>query len=161
MSHDDIESPIYRADLDIAFQTIDQLQNIVLPVRTLLISKGTVFNLDLPTINYTAELHLARDVYTVDNLGTKSTSPIVFFFKFWSREGVQFAVHLGSPAVALTGAAKLDKIKDSPFELTKALTGLNDTCADRGVALLAEDDLKNALTTAGTTLFDLINAVII
>ena len=45
MSHSDIESPIYRNDLELAFKIIDDLEQIVLPQRTVIVAKGTLFNL--------------------------------------------------------------------------------------------------------------------
>ncbi|MCO5936887.1 AAA family ATPase [Mucilaginibacter sp. RB4R14] len=157
MSHSDIESPIYRNDLDLAFKTIDDLKTISLPTRKVLIDKGAVFNLVLAAINYTAIIEIAKDVYIVESSGAKTISPIIILFKTWIREGVEFASPKGVPAIAITGAERLEKIKESPFTLDKAVHGLNVTYIDRAIAEITGNDLLSALTVAGKTLFDIMD----
>ncbi|TDW52734.1 hypothetical protein EV144_1011427 [Flavobacterium sp. 270] len=156
MSHSDLESPIYKNDLELAFKTIDDLQKIVLPIRKVIIEKDSLFNLELPTINYTAEIVIAKDAYLVEHNSTKSISPIEFFFKTWTREGIEFAVPTGSPPNALTNNDRLEKIKTSIFTIKKAVGGLNVTCIDRGQAEISEEDILKALVFAGETAFDII-----
>lgn len=156
MSHSDIESPIYRNDLELAFRTIEKLERIVLPKRTVIIEKGKIFNLSLPAINYTAEVEIAKDIYLVEHDGAKTETTISFFFKTWTREGVEFASPTGT-AIAITGIEKLERIKKSRFTLDEAVEGLNHTCTDRRVANISVQDLKVALTLAeGDVLNDLI-----
>lgn len=157
MSHSDLESPIYKNDLELAFKTIDDLQKIVLPTRKVIIDKGSLFNLELPTINYTAEIVIAKDIYLVEHNVTKSISSIEFFFKTWTREGIEFAVPKGSPPTAFNNTDRLDKIKASPFNIEKAITGLNVTCKDRGQAEVSENDILKALVFAGESAFDIID----
>ncbi len=157
MSHSDIESPIYRNDLLLAFKTIEDLGGIVLPKRTVIVNKGTVFNISLPAINYTAQVEIAKDIYLVEHNGTKTETSISFFFKTWTREGVEYAVPTGVPAIAVTNAGRLEHIKSSPFTIDKAVNGLNATFTDRGVANINEQDLYNAMTLDGDTLFNIIN----
>lgn len=149
MSHSDIASPIYRNDLDLAFKTIQDLEAIVLPKRTLIIEKGTLFNLSLSAIDYTAQLEIAKDIYIVEHNGTKTETAISFFFKTWTRAGVVHAAPKGVPAKAVTNIEKLEKIKESPFTLDTAIVGLNGTFQDRGVAQITVQDLKVAMTLAG------------
>ena len=156
MSHSDIESPIYRNDLELAFRTIEKLERIVLPKRTVIIEKGKIFNLSLPAINYTAEVEIAKDIYLVEHDGAKTETTISFFFKTWTREGVEFASPTGA-AIAITRIEKLERIKKSPFTLDEAVEGLNHTCTDRRVDNISVQDLKEALTLAeGDVLNDLI-----
>lgn len=157
MSHSDLESPIYKNDLELAFKTIDDLQKIVLPTRKVIIEKGSLFNLELPTINYTAEIVIAKDIYLVEHNVTKSISSIEFFFKTWTREGIEFAVPTGSPPTALNNTDRLDKIKASPFNIEKAITGLNVTCNNLQKALINEEGILKALVASGETLFDIID----
>lgn len=149
MSHDDIESPIYRNDLEKAFEIIEELGKIILPTRRLLIEKGTIFNINLPAVNYTAVIEIANNIYLVENNGAKSISAISFFFKTWIREGIVFAKPMGVPAIAMTGNERLEQIKTSPFSISKAVTGLNATFTDRGVANINEEDLLKSMTLAG------------
>lgn len=157
MSHSDLESPIYKNDLVLAFKTIDDLQKLVLPTREVIITKGSVFNITLPLINYTAEIVTAKDIYLVDNLVSKTISPINIFFKTWTREGVEFALPKGSPPIALTNANRLEKIKISPFPIEKVVIGLNVTSIDRGQVEVNEEDILKAMTASGKTLFEIIN----
>lgn len=149
MSHSDIESPIYRNDLELAFQTIQDLEAIVLPKRTLIIEKGTLFNLSLPAIDYTAQLEIAKDIYIVEHNGAKTETTISFFFKTWTRAGVLHAMPTEVPATAVTNVERLEKIKESPFTLDKATDGLNVTFRDRAVAEITSQDLKVAMTLVG------------
>ncbi|PUV22537.1 AAA family ATPase [Sphingobacterium athyrii] len=158
MSHSDIESPIYRNDLELAFQTIQDLEAIVLPKRTVIIEKGTIFNLSLPAIDYTAQLEIAKDVYIVEHNGTKIETTISFFFKTWTRAGVLHAIPTGVPPGAMTNVNRLEQVKSSPFPIDKAVNGLNVTFTDRGVVNINEEDLQNAMTLAGDTLSALINS---
>lgn len=149
MSHSDIESPIYRNDLELAFKTIEDLERIVLPRRTVIIKKGEIFNLSLPAINYTAKIKISKDIYLVEHNGAKTETAISLFFQTWTREGVEYAVPKGVPAIAVTNAERLEKIKTSLFTLDKALEGLNVTYKDRTLAEISTHDLKVAMTLAG------------
>lgn len=156
MSHSDIESPIYRNDLELAFRTIEKLERIVLPKRTVIIEKGKIFNLSLPAINYTAEVEIAKDIYLVEHDGTKTETTISLFFKTWTREGVEFANSARKPT-AITGIERLEQIKTSPFTLEKSLRELNKIYSDREIDNISIQDLKVALTLAeGDVLNDLI-----
>ncbi len=155
MSHNDLESPIYKNDLDAAFKVIDDLQNITLPVRTLLIEKGSQFNLNLAAINYQADIEIAKNVYSINDNGTNTISPVSIHFKDWTREGVQYAKPTGVPPEAFANGERLTKIKESPFTIEKAFTGLNVTYRDRGVAEITSEDLLRNLTKAGDVLYDI------
>lgn len=156
MSHSDIESPIYRNDLELAFSTIEELERIVLPKRTVIIEKGKIFNLSLPAINYTAEVEIAKDIYLVEHDGAKTETTISLFFKTWTREGVEFANSARKPT-AITGIERLEQIKTSPFTLEKSLRELNKIYSDREIDNISIQDLKVALTLAeGDVLNDLI-----
>ncbi len=157
MSHSDIESPVYRNDLELAFQAIRDLEAIVLPKRTVIIEKGTLFNLSLPAIDYTAQLEIGKDIYIVEHNGAKTETAISFYFKTWTRAGVLHAAPTGVPATAVTDVERLEKIKESPFTLDKATDGLNVTFRDRAVAEITALDLKVAMVLAGG---DVLNNII-
>jgi hypothetical protein len=157
MSHSDIESPIYRNDLELAFKTIEDLEVIVLPQRTLIVAKGTLFNLSLIAINYTAQVEIAKDIYLVEHKGAKTETEITFFFKTWKREGVEFAVPKDVPAIPVINVQRLEQIKSSPFTLDKAIDGLNVTFKDRGIAEINTQDLKLAMALAGG---EILNSII-
>jgi hypothetical protein len=157
MSHSDIESPIYRNDLELAFTTIEDLQRIVLPKREVIVNKGTIFNFSLPAINYTSQVEISKDIYLVEHNGTKTETSISFFFKTWTREGVEFSVPKGLPAVSVSNNERLEQIKGSPFPIDKAVIGLNVTFTDRGVPNINEEDLQNSMRLDGDTLFNIIN----
>lgn len=149
MSHSDIESPIYRKDLELAFQTIQALDTIVLPKRIVIIEKGTLFNLSLPAINYTAQVEIARDIYLVEHNGAKTETTISFFFKTWTRLGIEYAVPTGDPAIVLSNLKLLERVKSNPYTLEVAVNELNKTYRHRGVAEINIQDLRVALTLAG------------
>lgn len=157
MSHSDIESPIYRNDLELAFKSIQDLEAIILPKRSVVIKKGTIFNITLPIIDYQAQIEIAKDVYLVEHNGAKTETMICFFFKTWTRAGILHAVPTGVPPKAVTNLERLELIKCSPFTLDKAVEGLNVTHRDRAVAEITPYDLKVAMTLAGG---DILNDII-
>ena len=157
MSHNDLECPIYKNDLEAAFKVIGDLRSIALPTRTLIIKKGSQFNLNLAAIDYQADVKIAQNIYRVDNNGTQTTNPVTIHFKAWTREGVKFAKDKGSPPEAIEGVENLIKIKGSPYSIDKATNALNITHRDRGVAIITSDDLLKNLTKGPDVLYDLLN----
>jgi hypothetical protein len=149
MSHSDIVSPIYRNDLELAFKTIQDLEAIVLPKRRVIIEKGTLFNLNLAAINYTAQVEIAKDIYLVENNGVKIETDVSFYFKTWTRLGIEYAVPTGDPAIALSNLKLLERVKSNPYTLEVAVNELNKTYRDRGIAEINIQDLRVALTLAG------------
>jgi energy-coupling factor transporter ATP-binding protein EcfA2 len=149
MSHSDIKSPIYRNDLELAFKTIQDLEEIVLPKRTVLIEKGMVFNLSLPAIDYTAQIEIAKNVYILEHNGAKTETTISFFFKTWARAGVLHASEKGVPPITATNSKLFTQIINSPYTLEKAVKALNVTHRDRGIVEITENDLKVAMTSVG------------
>ena len=160
MSHDDVNSPIYRSDLEQMFQTLADLEAIVLPQRTVLLNKGLLLTLVLPAINYTAELEISKTVYVVDSNGTKRVSPITFYFKTWTRETVVHAAPTGSPPTAIDNLQLLGKIKEGEWTLEKAVNGLNTTYNDRGVPPITEADLMNSIWNQADTLETIVQTAI-
>lgn len=152
MSHDDVESPIYKNDIEEAFKVVDDLQKINLPKREVVIEKNKVFTLTLPAISYTAELVSAAYVYKINNDGNLSFSTPRFSFKKWTREGVDFAMDTGSPPTAYSQDARLNDILRGPYTLEVITTALNRTFTDKGVANIIETDLKDAMVCDGKTL---------
>ncbi|WP_138433413.1 AAA family ATPase [Winogradskyella algicola] len=152
MSHDDIESPIYKNDIEAAFKVIDDLQKIELPKREVVIEKNKVFTITLPAISYTAELVTATYVYKIDNDGDISFSTPEFSFNKWTREGVDFAMDTDSPPLAYTQDAKLNDILRGPYTCEVITNALNRTFTDRSVPNIVETDLKNAMECDGKTL---------
>ncbi len=152
MSHDNIESPIYKNDIEAAFKVIDDLQKIELPKREVVIEKNKVFTITLPAISYTAELITANNVYKIDNDGDISFSTPLFSFNKWTREGIDYAMDSDSPPQQYSQADKLRIIANGPYNLIQMLSSLNRTFTDRGVANIVETDLKSAMECDGKTL---------
>ena len=152
MSHFDIESPIYKNDIEAAFKVIDDLRKIELPKREVIIEKNKVFTITIPAISYTAELIAAAYVYKIDNDGDISFSTPIFSFNKWTREGIDFAMDTDSPPLAYTQDAKLNDILRGPYTCEVITNALNRTFTNRGVANIVETDLKNAMECDGKTL---------
>lgn len=154
MSHNDVDSPIYKNDLETAFKVIEDLSNLKLPQRTLIVEKENKFKIEIGEINYEADISIARNVYQVQNGEDITISPIVFFFNDWRREGVQYAKPSGNPVEAITGAERLTKIKESPFPLDKAIQGIYGPL---GLALPSTDDFMKLFKNHEKTLYELVN----
>src|SRR5690606_12053822 len=126
-----------------------------------LLNKGQLLTLDLPAINYTAELEISKTIYVVSSNGTKTISPIAFYFKTWSRETVVHAARTGSPPTAIDNVQLLGRIKDGEWTLEKAVNGLNTTFNDRGVPTITEGDLMNSIRNQADTLEFIVQTAII
>lgn len=153
-SHSDLTSPIYRNDLQMAIDAINELRTIVLPKRKVIIEKGTLFNLNLAAINYTAQIEIAKDIYLVENNGVKTETDVSFYFKTWTRLGIENANPIGVPAIALSDIQLLERVKSKPYTLKVAVNELNKTYRDRAVAEINIQDLRVALTLAGGELLN-------
>ncbi len=160
MSHSSLDSPIYRSDLELAFQAIQELTDLKFPQRTTVLDKGTALSLVLPAINYTAEVTLAKNIYMVEHNGSKTVTPIVIYFRTWQREGVEYAVPKGVLPPAVTNMERLVQIKSSPFSLQKAVEGLNVTYTDRGQPVIVEQNLLQSLSLLGDTLQNILEVSI-
>lgn len=156
MSHSNIESPIYKNDLENAFKVIEDLKNIDLPTKEILVEKGSHFKLELTAINYEADVQIVENLYRIDNNGIKSISPIKIMFREWTRLGVRYAKDTGDTPDSYTNNERLERIKNRPFSIEEAVVGLNKTYRDRGVAEITADDLLTNLMRNGRSLFDII-----
>ncbi len=157
MSHSDIESPIYKNDLENAFEVIEKLKTINLPKKTIVVEKGSHFELNLTAINYKADIQIAENIYIIDNNGEKSISPIKIMFKDWTRAGVKYAKDTGENPEAYTNNEQLAKLKDYKVSIEKAVEALNRTFRDREVAEIDEETILKNLSKDGETLYDIIN----
>ncbi|WP_222982972.1 AAA family ATPase [Flagellimonas meishanensis] len=155
MSHDDIQSPIYKNDIDEAFKVIDDLKKIKLPSKLLVIEKNQIFNINLPAISYVAEVILANNVYKIDNDGTITFTIPEFIFLNWERLGVNYAKMTGNPPAAYTKSKRLDILKRSPYKLDKIIVSINRTYDEQGQPLITVSDLKNAMSCEGKNLTQL------
>jgi hypothetical protein len=156
MSHDDLKGPIYKIDLENAFKVINVLKDLNLPVRTLLIKKGTMFNLVLDAIDYHASIEIAKNLYIIAHNGKKGFSPILIFCKEWTRMGVKFAKPTGCPPEAISERERLSRILNDSWPIDKVLKSLNQTFRDRKIAEISINDLLKNITTIETTLSDLL-----
>jgi hypothetical protein len=159
MSHNNIESPIYKSDLDKAFKVIEELDKLILPSRKILVEKGTVFNINLTAITYVAEIEIAENIYEVDNNSTKTISPVYTFFKHWNIEGVDYAKMAGSPPESYSGTELLQKIIERSFSINEATENINKTYSDRGVPIITSEDILKNMVLSGNVLFDILNPV--
>ena len=152
MSHDDVESPIYKNDIEEAFKVVDDLQKINLPTREVVIEKNKVFTIDLPAISYTAEIITANNIYKINNDGAVTFSSPDFTFISWSRLGVNNAKMTGNPPQEYSKAEWLNVLSKGPYKIDKILVSLNISFTDMGLPNIPLDDLKNAMTCDGKTL---------
>lgn len=157
MSHSDLESPIYKHDLETAFTVIEELKSLTLPTRTLIIEKGSSFQLSLTDIDYHADLEIAKNVYSVNNNGVVTKSKVEFYFKDWTRQGIQHAKPTGDPVAPVTGVERLQQIKMSAFSVEKATTALNATFSEKGLAEISTEDILQNSIKSGNVLYDILN----
>ncbi|MDX1828237.1 MAG: AAA family ATPase [Lutibacter sp.] len=152
MSHNDIDSPIYKNDIDAAFKVIEDLERIDLPKREVVIEKNKVFTITLPAISYTANVIVANNVYKIDNDGTITFSTPEFTFINWERLGVNNAEMTGNPPKEYSKADFLNILAKGPHKIDKVLESINRAYTDQSISNITLDDLKNALSCNGKNL---------
>lgn len=110
-SHSDIKSPVYRVELEKAFDAIQHLSAIPEIKRSVVAGIGSrfVYN-NTVNHNYTMELELAENIYKVTCGAVSSISVYKFRIVDWNWNGVQFATSLaGNP---MTGQQLIDFCND-------------------------------------------------
>lgn len=152
MSHNDIESPIYKNDLEKAFDVVEKLKSIKLPKQKVLIEKNKRFDIEIPSISYNAELIAANNICKIDNNGEISCSKPEFHFVTWSRENIEFAKPTDSPPLAFNNNEKLADILKPAYGLDKILFSINSTLADRGEDTIELQELKDIMIADDKTL---------
>jgi exopolysaccharide biosynthesis predicted pyruvyltransferase EpsI len=85
----------------------------------------------------------------VEHNGVKTETDVSFYFKTWTRLGIEYAAPTGDPAIALSNVKLLERVKSNPYTLEVAVNELNKTFRDRAVAEINIQDLRVALTLAG------------
>lgn len=110
-SHSDINSPVYRSELEKAFTAIRHLSGIPEIIRTIAAPIGSrfVYN-NAANHNYTMELELAENIYKVSCGATTSISTYKFRIVDWNWNGTQFATALAGNA--MTGQQLIDFCND-------------------------------------------------
>jgi energy-coupling factor transporter ATP-binding protein EcfA2 len=94
-SHSDIQSPIYRSELEKAFNAIQHLSAIPEITRVVVAPLGSRFvYLNGANHNYTMELELTDNIYKVTCGTVGSISKYKFRIVDWNWSGVQFATNL-------------------------------------------------------------------
>lgn len=98
-SHSDIKSPVYRAELEKAFNAIQHLSVIPEIKRTIVASLGSRFvYTNTANHNYSMVLELSDNIYKVSCGTANSISLYKFRIVDWNWNGVQFATSLvGNP----------------------------------------------------------------
>ncbi|WP_163377801.1 AAA family ATPase [Cyclobacterium sp. SYSU L10401] len=154
MSHHDIESPIYKNDLKDAFKVIEDLRQLQIPQRNLLIEKNLRFILEIPQLQYKGAFEVAENVYRVSHQGVDTISPIRFHIKVWKREGVLFASPTGSPPTSITDHDKLEKIKANPESLERLIAGIYNPLKRAEPTI---EEFMKLISRDNITLLELIN----
>lgn len=98
-SHSDINSPVYRSELEKAFTAIQHLSAIPEIVRVVVAPLGSRFvYTNAANHNYSMELELTDNIYKVSSDTANSTSNYKFRIVGWNWNGVPFARTLaGNP----------------------------------------------------------------
>lgn len=155
MSHNDISSPIYKNDLETAFQVVKMLQKINLPKQEVLIEKSKTFEIEIPSINYIAKVNVSGNIYKIDNNGEITYSEAKFNFLTWSRENIEYAKPVDSPPVAFDNDQKLADILKPAYSLDRILYSINTTLVDRGEQEIDLIRIQELITSDGKTLASL------
>ena len=93
-SHDDIDSPLFRKEIEDAFLLVEELKKIKKIDRSIVLNKGQICKINLSGGIYQAELELAECLYLTNNNGNKALSNAKYFPKKWLFNSVEYGVHI-------------------------------------------------------------------
>lgn len=90
-SHDDKGSPLFKREIEDAMEIAQQLGQIPIPERVLIVEKGLKFNYSNVQNAYNAEIELCDSVFFITYNGSTSYSNYKFKVNYWNWNGVQYA----------------------------------------------------------------------
>lgn len=154
-----ISLPVYKVELDKAFELIDKLNNdYPIPFQTILLSKGMQLEFKHPNLNYTFDFELLSDYYIDDLNGAKIVKLPKCQVSKWQYNGTDFAMTDGT----ILQQPEIDKIqKRKEDKLDKVLENLkrdavlqitNQMFIDNTMIVNSIWSLKETLDKAGITI---------
>lgn len=117
-----ISMPVYKVELDKAFELIDKLnEDYPIPSQTILLSKGMQLQFKHPTINYTFDFELLSDYY-IDYLhGAKDIKLPKCKVQKWQYQGTDY---LSADNNSILNQGEITKTQERKDKLDKVLSNL-------------------------------------
>lgn len=94
-SHDDKGSPLFKREIEDAMEITQQLGQISIPERVLIVEKGQKFTYTNSQNNYEAEIELCDSIFYITHNGSSSYSNYKFKVNHWNWKGVDYSDNKG------------------------------------------------------------------
>lgn len=89
-SHHDSRSPLFKKEIEDAFEIVRKLKTLTKIVRTPVAGKGAVYTYVNTGANYSAQFELAENIWKVEHGGAKTFSKHKFRILKWTWGGIDF-----------------------------------------------------------------------
>lgn len=150
-SHDDLKSPIYRREIQDAFNLVRQLQSLPkLNIRKVL-DAGQKLSIHFPADSYSIEMELCDNLFVTEHNGSKVLSAAKYIIRKWTYRGVDYGKKDGTKITSMS-QAEIEEITERKRSLDEIFFGIN-----KSVGIKIPTDIISAVTIGTTgTLRDLV-----
>lgn len=139
-SHDDIKSPIYRREIEDAFNLVLQLKYLHQFKRRMALDTRQELSINFPADSYSMELELCDNLFVTEHNGRKVFSVAKFFIKKWIYQGVDYGKIDGGNIVSFPDE-KIKEIIEKERGLKEIFRGIN-----KSVGIPIPSDIYLAVT---------------
>lgn len=126
-SHSDTNSPIFRKEIQDAFEIVRKLQSLEKLLRTQVADKGRIFMYDNVGNNYQVELELAENIWKIEQPNGNIFSKHKFRINKWTWNGIDYATDVNG-TVMVESARDLfceqKRTLEQVFEIINHSTGI-------------------------------------
>lgn len=150
-SHDDLKSPIYRREIEDAFNLVYQLQSLHKFRRRKVLDARQKLSVNFPADGYSMELELCDNLFVTEHNGSKVLSVAKFVIKKWTYQGVDYGKKDGFKIVSMS-QEEIERVTERKRLLDEIFYGIRKSI---GIEILK--DINSAVTIGTTgTLSDLL-----
>lgn len=127
-SHSDLESPLFRREINDAFRLVKELKTIPKIIRSMILAKDDILLIEFPSHSYSMEVTSSNNIFScvIDSVKTLSESPLKFYIKKWTMSGTDFGI-LISGVVNRMPQTQIDQIIEQKRELSEIFDGICNT----------------------------------
>lgn len=151
-SHADLKCPIYRNEVLDAFQLVSELHSLPRVDRIKILDKGQNLKISFSSPKYRMELHLAENLYLIEQSGTKSFCPTKYVIDKWKYKDIDFGMKKGGIDMKCS-QDDIDKAQNTKRDLAEIFRGINFST---GISIPADLESIVMINSTGS-LKDLLN----
>jgi hypothetical protein len=119
-----LKCPIYRNEVLEAFQLVSQLQTLPRIVRIKILDKGQSLKISFSSPKYRMELHLAENLYMIEQGGVRSFCPVKYLIDKWKFKDIDFGMKKGGIDLKCS-QEEIGKAQNTKRDLAEVFKGIN------------------------------------